>query len=329
MIQPVSIFVSASLALALLAGCSSNPSNSDQSQQNSNPQANLNLSQGGIASPSFEEPSFPEDAFRSGSATEFTGYNIYSDIAQTQMDLHHVAFVEKEGKFYSPIFLYGLLPYFEGNTGTYDNVPEGYEIRMTVDADSGDGIYSTTVDYNVSNGDECIVLDRSKGDRLYVTDPLLLSDASVYGKLSLLPVIDNGVFLGILRDDPILEIQRTPYNDADKLSRTLNALGVKIQKGTNSKAAAGIITAEKPQAVTIKYNTEESHKSTYESDEETYDFNRYYAVAPIYHNPDDSGVPVELSEINDEYAILDLSSIDPGRYLLPVYGEDYLFLEVR
>lgn len=61
----------------------------------------------------------------------------------------------------------------------------------------------------------------------------------------------------------------------------------------------------------------------------TAELERYYAVALKYNNPADSGIQVGVQELANDYAVLDLSGIDSGRYLVPGYNEGYMLIEAR
>lgn len=61
----------------------------------------------------------------------------------------------------------------------------------------------------------------------------------------------------------------------------------------------------------------------------TAELDRYYVVSPKYNNPTDSGIQAGVQELANDYAVLDLSGIDSGRYLVPGYNEGYMLIEAR
>ena len=104
MLGKAAMIAAVSLAVALSLGCSSESTGSAQDDAGGQEQSAQAAVGGSVASPTPEAPSFPEDAFRSGQATEFTGYNVFDEISPAiGMDPHGVAFVYKEGRFYAPV----------------------------------------------------------------------------------------------------------------------------------------------------------------------------------------------------------------------------------
>ncbi len=322
MLGKAAMIAALSLAVALPLGCSSESTGSaqdDAERQEQSAQADVG---GSVASPTPEAPSFPEDAFRSGQATEFTGYNVFDEIGPAiGMDPHGVAFVNKEGRFYAPVHLYQRAGGFEDGRWCYDNVPAGSEVRTTADYVNEAGQYTTTYEYDTSFGDECLVFDRSAGDELYVTSETALSDIQVFNAYCLLPVSDDGVFGGIF-SGRIDEVQRVSRDDADAFEAALGSLRLEIHDGRidGFDDVRSFLAGEVPETVTI---------STSDQREATVELDRYFTITPQYHNPNDSGVQVGIKEQTSTYAVLDLSDVDPGRYLIPSYGEGYMLIEVR
>lgn len=321
MFRKIAVLAASSLAVFMLFGCASDGSGQmqgDAEEPEQSAQATVN---GSIASPTPTAPSFPEEAFRSGQATEFVGYNVFDQIEPAiGMDPHGVAFVNKEGRFYAPVHLYELSDGFEDDRWCYDNVPMGSQVRTTADYVNDAGQYTSTYEYDTSFGDECLVLDRSAGDELYVTSETALSDIQVFNAYCILPVSDGGMFGGTF-SGTIDEVQRVSRDDANAFEAALASLQLEIHDGRidGYEAVRSFLTGEVPETVTIR---------TSSSQETTVELDRYYTVTPEYHNPTDSGVQVGIKEQADTYAVLDLSNVNPGRYLVPSYGEDYMLIEV-
>ena len=277
-----------------------------------------------VAKPTPENPSFPEDAYRSGSANEFVGYSYLDDPEYLNSDDdNRIAFVKKGDRFFAPMYLYDVpedYELFDENLYTYDNVPEGYEVRTTADYRLTTSSSSTLIEYDTMYGDECLILDRSKGDNLYVASSTALADIQVFNSYCLLPVVDHGTYGGIV-GGVIQEVQRVSRSDGDAFDSALSSLGIKLYNGRSgvSDSTATFISGTVPQTITVASN----------SGEWTENLDRYYTVAPKYHNPTDSGIQVGIQEQTDNYAVLDISSIDPGRYLVPSYNEGYMLVEIR
>lgn len=319
-------------ALLILGGCSAQTAgqegSSPSSSQGSSSPVSTGLTQEEIgalvAKPTPEEPSFPEERYRSGSANEFVGYNYFDDVSYLSNDTdNRIAFVKKNDRFFAPMYLYGVAEDFERYSGfnyTFDNVPEGFEIRETAGYLSVTEVASATMKYDTQYGDECLIVDRSMGDELYVASATALADIQVYGAYCLLPVNDDGTFGGIVSGS-VEELQRVSRSDSAAFDNALSSLGLTLHEGRDSDGAvrATLIAGATPQTVTV--STTSNHGETLELD-------RYFTVTPRYHNPTDSGVQVGIKEQTDTYAVLDLTNVDPGRYLVPSYGEDYMLIEV-